>query len=310
MFSTKASAAALSSSTQSYGIMPIRIFRALFYRYGRAGGGQIQNWSKHRAFQPRKIAVLTPYLSDSLRYALAHRLNQAGIAARSLRPSRSLFSEPSARCLITLARLAHPQWSGLPTQADFRTMLLQVIGGIDLVRADLFSRILYRPNKPDAPLFNFDEVEPGQQERMTFSFGQRYTELRNWLTVYQDQPETDELDVFLSRLFGELISQPGFGFHEDFEAAGITAQLIESVQKFRRVTDASLSGAAETGAAYLRTVRDGVIAAQYLLPYQQNVDAVLLAPAYTFFNGQSACARPILAGRRQRGAGGSVYTSR
>lgn len=244
--------------------------------------GQIQNLVEAQGVPAAEIAVLTPYLSDSLRYALAHRLNQVGIAARSLRPSRSLFSEPSARCLITLARLAHPQWSGLPTQADFRTMLLQVIGGIDLVRADLFSRILYRPNKPDAPLFNFDEVEPGQQERMTFSFGQRYTELRNWLTVYQDQPETDELDVFLSRLFGELISQPGFGFHEDFEAAGITAQLIESVQKFRRVTDASLSGAAETGAAYLRTVRDGVIAAQYLLPYQQNADAVLLAPAYTF----------------------------
>ena len=100
-------------------------------------------------------------------------------------------------------------------------------------------------------------------------------------------PRRSELDHFLSRLFGELLSQPGYGFHESFDAGEITAKVIESARKFRQVM-AAATGAGRgrrppLGQEYIELVQDGVVAAQYVRSWQrQPEDAVLIAPAYTF----------------------------
>lgn len=230
-----------------------------------------------------EIAIVSPFLSDSLRHALAQRLQGYGLQTHTYRPSRSLRDETAARCLITLARMAHPGWELPVAAADVRAMLQQTIGGIDLVRADLISSMLFSSKNRQAPLASFDPVKPEVQERITFSLGERYMRLRGWLTEYIEN-EPVEMDVFLARLFGELLAQPGFGFHDDFEAAGVTARLIESIQKFRRVTEptAMFSGKS-IGQEYLQMVADGVIAAQYLAPADEAAaDAVLIAPAYSF----------------------------
>ena len=117
-----------------------------------------------------------------------------------------------------------------------------------------------------------------------------------------------ELDHFLSRLFGEVLSQVGYGFHHNYDAGEVAANLIESVQKFRWVTESSrrlsatdgetvstqddwppgsnsaaTCGRVPLGQEYVEMVQDGVVAAQYIGSWQlQPQDAVLLAPAYTF----------------------------
>jgi len=231
---------------------------------------------------PDEIVILAPFLSDSLRFALMTRLEQAGIPARSHRPSRSLREEPATLCLLTLARLAHPAWRLPCTRHDIRYMLMQTIDGLDLVRADLLAQMLFSP-KEEEGLRPFDPVRPEMQERITYTIGQRYETLRAWLSEYR-RGEPVELDVFLSRLFGEVLSQPGFGFHTRYDAAAVTARLIESVQKFRWVTEDSLRRSGlNAGQEYLQMVEEGVVAAQYLQSWvDQPEGAVLLAPAYTF----------------------------
>jgi hypothetical protein len=95
-----------------------------------------------------------------------------------------------------------------------------------------------------------------------------------------------ELDHFLSRLFGEVLSQAGYGFHRNYDAGEVAANLIESVQKFRWVAGGSAVEEEEgkpLGQEYIEMVQDGVVAAQYIRSWQlQPEDAVLLAPAYTF----------------------------
>jgi len=108
-----------------------------------------------------------------------------------------------------------------------------------------------------------------------------------------------EFDHFLSRLFGEVLSQAGYGFHRSYDAGEVAANLIESVQKFRWATNAASppsrglpplggieGGHGESkplGQEYVEMVQDGVVAAQYIRSWQlQPQDAVLLAPAYTF----------------------------
>lgn len=232
---------------------------------------------------PGEIVVLAPYLSDALRFSLMNRLTRIGVPARSHRPSRSLREEPTALCLLTLACLAHPSWGIQPARFDVAYAIMQALDGFDLVRAQLLVDIVYRKQQDLLPLSSFDKIKPDIQERITYRFGGLYEDLRLWLAEYGQGPPV-ELDHFLSRLFGEALSQPGYGFHASYASGEVTANLIESVQKFRWVAGQTLSDEGiMLGKEYMHMVQDGVIAAQYIRSWQaQEENAVLLAPAYTY----------------------------
>lgn len=242
---------------------------------------QIADLVHREKILPGNIAVLAPFLSDALRFALTNRLENLGIPSRSHRPSRSLGNEPVTHCLLTLAALAHPQWEIRPSKFDLAYALMQAIEALDLVRARLLVEIVYRPASLE--LTSYDQIIPAMQERITYRLGERFEHLRQWLADYRQSPPL-ELDHFLGRIFGEVLSQPGFGFHVYYDAGQVTANLIESIQKFRWVVGPALLGAnIPLGKEYLRMVKEGLIAAQYLLPWKAEIeDAVLLAPAYTF----------------------------
>ncbi len=241
--------------------------------------------------RPGEIAVLAPFLSGSMRFSLENRLAQMGIATRSHRPSRSLRDESATRCLLTLAKLAHPGWK-LPVSAfDFRSTLMQSIEGLDLTRAELLASKVFHANQPDLPLLPFDRIPAMSQERITYLAGQRYDKLRGWLEAYRAGEPLD-LDIFLRRLFGELLSQEGFGFHLQYDAANVADRLIESVQNFRwNTSEAGLAPSLlPAGQEYVRMVEQGVLGAQYLpVWFDQAEDAVFIAPAYTFLVGN----RPV-----------------
>jgi hypothetical protein len=236
--------------------------------------------------------VLAPYLPDALRFSLSARLEELEIPWRSHRPSRSLRDEPASHCLLTLAELAHPGWGVRPTKFDVAYALLYAIDGMDLVRAQLLAEIVYRVK--DVTLSGFDAIRAEVQERITFVFGQQYETLREWIEAYRQQPVPDPLDHFLRRLFGEVLSQKGFGYHRKHDAARTAASLVESVQKFRQAMEPafaeepadgqeSISSNLELGKEYIAMLQDGVIAAQYVVAWQmEQTEAVLLAPAHTF----------------------------
>jgi len=244
---------------------------------------QIADLVRRQGVAPGEIAVLSPFLPDSLRFSLMNRLSRREIPARSHRPSRSLREESATLCLLTLAALAHPQWGVCPSKFDVAYALMQSIEEMDLVRAQLLAEIVYRCRQGEPTLGSFDPLNPGMKERLTYLLGERYERLRAWIEGYIGS-DPAELDHFLRRLFGELLSQPGFGFHRDYDAAGVTANLIESVQKFRWVTGGDpLEEGKTLGQQYVEMVQAGVVAAQYVRSWRlQPEDAVLLAPAYTF----------------------------
>ena len=237
---------------------------------------------------PGEIVVLAPFLTDALRFSLMNRLERQGVPARSHRPSRALREEPATQCLLTLAAIAHPQWGICHGRFDVAYALMQSIDGMDLVRAQLLAEIVYRVKDNVPTLSSFDQINPDMQERITFVLGGRYEDLRAWIEDYIAGPKV-EFDHFLSRLFGEVLSQAGHGFHRSYDAGEVAANLIESVRKFRWVTRGDLiteEGEEEgkpLGQEYVEMVQDGVVAAQYIRSWQlQPQDAVLLSPAYTF----------------------------
>ena len=235
---------------------------------------------------PSEIVVLSPFLSDALRFSLMNRLEAAGIPTRSHRPSRSLRDEPASSTLLTLAALAHPEWNIHPPRFDVAYALMQSIEGLDLVRAQLLAEIVYRSR--ELRLSTFEEIDPDVQERITFLVGNRYTSLRDWLLAYREGEELP-FDHFLRRLFGEVLSQPGFGFHTDFDSVRVASSLVESVRNFRQALESTYLYQADgarfphLGQEYIQMLQDGVIAASYLEGWRtQNKDAVLVAPAHTF----------------------------
>jgi superfamily I DNA/RNA helicase len=242
---------------------------------------ETQRLIRDEGISPGEIVILAPYFSDSLRFSLSTRLDNLGIAWRSHRPSRSLRDEPASRCLLILAELAHPRWSIQPTKFDLACALMYAIENMDLVRAQLLSEIVYRQS--DSLLSSFNAIRPEVQERITFVFGQQYEILRVWIEEYRQMAASVPLDTFLRRLFGEVLSQKGFGFHRNNDGASTAASLVESVQKFRQVMDTAEDSTIDPGKEFLSMLQDGVIAAQYLENWSiEPANAVLLSPAHTF----------------------------
>jgi len=236
-----------------------------------------------KGIPPGEIAVLSPFLSDALRFSLQERFRKVGLPTRSHRPSRALCEEPATRCLLTLSRLAHPQWGVAPSAEAMVLMLMMAVDGLDLVRAQLLVAELYRVEARIGRMAAFEEAPTELRGRVTYTLGEKWDALRNWLLDYEsDSPAA--FDIFLSRLFGELLSQPGFGFHDDFDAGAVTANVIESVQKFRWVVGRFLDEQGKNlGREYLHLVQEGLVAAQYVRNWEEeDENAVLLSPAFTF----------------------------
>ncbi len=243
-------------------------------------GQAIQHLVDHEGVPPGEIVVMAPYMSDSMCFAISNRLESCGIPSISHRPSRSLAEEPVVRCLLTLAKLGHPHWNLATTRAGVRNALLLALQDMDLVRAELLAKAVYRENSSGEGLQPFEKVNPATRERITYTLGASYNTLVQWLNTVMTEPE-EELDVFISRLYSEVLSQPGFGFHARFDTASIASRLVESAQKFRR--SVQMSEPAGRGREYIRMVEEGVLAAQYLFSWDTaENDAVLIAPAFTF----------------------------
>ena len=232
---------------------------------------------------PSEIVILAPYLSDALRFSITNRLEARNIPWRSHRPSRSLRDEPASQALITLAALAHPHWNIHPPKFDLAYALMQSIDGLDLIRGQLLTEIIYRQR--DLQLSTFDQIKSDVQERITFSIGNRYSTLRDWLLAYRESEQLP-LDHFFRKLFGEVLSQVGFGYHNNFDSVRVAASLVESVKKFRMSLESdfrSLGDFGSLGQEYIAMLQDGVIAASYVESWKtEDKDAILVAPAHTF----------------------------
>jgi hypothetical protein len=243
---------------------------------------RIQRLIASEGVSPSQIVVIGPYLSDALRFALSIRLQAIAIPVRTHRPSRSLRYEPPAGALLTLASLAHPHWNSPPAPFDIVGLFMTALG-TDLIRADLLAGIVYRRGYTLLP---FNDLNVDARQRLTEELGSRYSRLRDWLSAYREaQPQP--LDHFFRRVFGEILSQPGFGFHGRLDEVRIVASLVESVRKFRLAVEPSVVDRDhpdfDIGREYLRMLDDGVLAAQYLETWRQYAEeAVLIAPAHSF----------------------------
>ena len=245
--------------------------------------GRVSSLILDQGVAPSEIVILFPILSDATRFAMTSRLEAARIPWQTLRPSRPLRNEPATRVLLTLATLAHPHWNNPPSKFDVAYAFMQCLD-MDLVRAQMLTDIVYRPR--ELSLSGFDRINADMRERLTFTFGDRYAALREWILEYRNALPLP-LDIFLQRLFQEVLTKPGFGFHANIDADRVAASLIESARTFRLAMEPSLVNLDhpdfEFGQEYVNVLLDGVLPALHLEAWRTDkTNAVLVAPAYSF----------------------------
>ena len=224
----------------------------------------------------KKIAILAPYVSDSLRFSLTHSLESLGLKVSVQKPSSSLMQDPVIKTLVLLSKFAHPAWQMRVSFLDTAVALTQSIAGLDLLRAHLL-------------LGNFDPLnpyltalpEPVISDRISTEVIERYDALRSWL--YSIDP-AEPFDSFLSRLFGEVLSQPGFRLQDNVQAGVSTAVLMESFQKFSLSLDQKMQSDQNSASrAFIEAIDSGLISAFYLSDWESQVDNdVLIAPVMSY----------------------------
>lgn len=227
-----------------------------------------------------EIVVLSPFVSDPLVFELSRRLSKSGIPTQSLRPSLALKSNPHTQAILTLASLAHPEWNQPPDLYQVQSALTTAIPKLDPLRARLIlDQVVV--NKTVTLLPSIETLPKEVKQRIPEEILLQVEKLRAWLS-FADSNEP--LDYFISRLFSEILSQPGFGFSENQEAGENTARLIQSYQKFKRPHGADQNAdASYLGGEYYRALDQGLLSALYL-PDEEIIGepGVLIAPVMTF----------------------------
>ncbi|MHB1355957.1 MAG: UvrD-helicase domain-containing protein [Anaerolineae bacterium] len=254
---------------------------------------------------PSDIAIMAPYVNEVMRFALEDDLERHGVKLFLLRPATTLRDDVVVRASLCLARLAHPGWAEnagsalhqLPVE-DLAEALGQVIAALDPVRA----RILAEKALPMGTLALADlsgnvsstaSQVGALWQRLGFQLRERYQALRGWLNGYAAE-SAQPLDIFLSRLFGELLSLPGFGLYQRPDLARSYSRLLESAYNFRLATSADDQilelntlppdiSTSDLGSAYTEFVLTGLASAEYVSDRPDTVDdGVILAPAYAY----------------------------
>jgi len=228
----------------------------------------------------QEIVVLSPFLSDPLVFELSRRLSKAGIPTQSLRPSLALRSDRHVQAILTMAALAHPEWNQPPDLYQVQSALTTAIPNLDPLRARLILDQV-ATGKVVTSLPPVETLPKDITARIPIDLLSKFENLRLWLSSVDPY---EPLDYFISRLFSDLLSQPGFGFSESQEAGKNTARLIQSYQKFKRPLAAdNLADASYLGGEYYQALDQGLLSALYL-PDEEIVGepGVLIAPVMTF----------------------------
>jgi len=262
----------LINQTVGFPIKRLRFFPELLDELTQ----QIEDLRTSPDGKDKKIAILAPYVSDSLRFSLKHKLESLGLQVSVQKPSSPLTQDPVIKTLIILSKFAHPTWQMKVSFLDAAIALTNSIDGFDINRAHLLlgkfnPEILYLEALP----------EPVKSDRIASELLERYQRLREWLL---STDPAEPLGSFLSRLFGEVLSQPGFRFENDIQAGISTAMLMESYQKFTLSLDETTQLDQKlAGQAFIGSVDSGLIAASYLSEWQsQPGDDILIAPVMSY----------------------------
>lgn len=257
-------------------------------RYRREMVQQVADLLQHLQADvaPHEVAIITPYLDEGLHYMLNRALKAAAIPSRLLRRRASPRDRPRVRAWLTWLALAHPEWDMAPAPYDVAEALTLSIAGLDAARAELLTEALYRPEQ--AELLPVAEMKERVEERVGRDRVTMVEDLRRWLA---EEGGGQPPDVFLHRLFNDLLAQPPFQPEPDEAGAAVCEWLVRTASRLREAaTRMELTAPAQMGRAFIESVNQGLVTAYPPeLGEPPDADGVLVSTIY----GYLLAGRPV-----------------
>ena len=234
----------------------------------------------------REIAIVTPYLDEGLHYTLNQALQKAKIPSRLLRRRASPRDRPRVRAWLTWMALANPEWEVTPTAYDVAEALTLSMANLDAARAKLLTEALYRPKQP--ALSSVAELADGIQERVGRNRVTMVEDLRRWLA---EEGNGQPPDIFLHRLFNEVLAQRPYQPEPDAAGAAICEWLVRTASRLRESAPRlELTTLAHVGRAFMASVNQGLVTAYPPeLGEPPDPDGVLISTIY----GYLLAGRPV-----------------
>jgi len=231
------------------------------------------------AVDPNEIAIVAPYLDGALRYMLAQEMKEAGIPYTLLRRRSSPRDEPRIRAWLTWLALAHPEWEALPALYDVAEALALSIDGLDPARAQLLATALYEPDS--GQLLPVEALTEQIVARTGADRVEPVASLRDWLL---ESSAGLPLDVFLHRLFNDLLARPPFQPEPDVAGAAVSEWLVSTAGRLREAAPAiGWNSEKELGRAFLDGINQGLVTANPPeLGEPPDPDGVLISTMYGY----------------------------
>jgi hypothetical protein len=228
----------------------------------------------------KDIAIIAPYLDGALRYSLAKAFKEQGIPYYLLRRRSSPRDEPHIRAWLTWLALAHPGWGIQPVEYDVAEAFGLSIFGLDPARAQLVTERLYAPGA--STLLPISELPQEIVERV----GRRQVTLVEDLRLWLDQNGDDRLpvDIFLHRLFNDLLAQRAYQPETDLASAAVCDWLVKTAGRLRRAAaPLGLDSPAQVGQALIEGIFQGLVTADPPdLGDPPNPDGVMISTIYGY----------------------------
>ena len=205
---------------------------------------------------PEEIAIIAPYLDGAMRYMLEQALREAQIPYRLLRRRSRPRDEPRIRAWLTWLALAHPEWDVAPSPYDVAEALSLSIEGLDPARAALLAEHLY--DATTGALQPADAVG----EELSGRVGAERVAMVETLRLWLEEQRTTPLDIFLQRLFNDLLAQPPFQQSPDRAGAAVSEWLVRTATRLRQdAAQMGLNDGEAVGRAFLQAINEGLVTA-------------------------------------------------
>jgi hypothetical protein len=227
--------------------------------------------------KPSEIVILSPYLSSTFAFYLQAKMQALGLPSKTTKASALLRDDPLVKLFLNFYCLSSGYPSLFVTQDDIVDLLTLSLGKINRVQAKLLSNTICGKNLSIQALPELGVVEGLPLERFDPELLSRYAYIRSWLQEYDPNAG---FGLFISRLFGELLTQPGYGLQGNTKAGKIAGRLIDSFSKFEQAL-ATNCPENQKAVNFIETVRKGLLSGIYE-EEQDTEDSILITPVLTF----------------------------
>jgi len=232
---------------------------------------------------PSKIVILAPYVTDSIQYFFQSHFDRLSIPFKSVRPSTPLSDEPIIKDLFTISKIAHPEWGLTVNTQDIALMLSDFIDELDYVRAHLLAITCFQPKNNKTPFSPFNGIKADMQARISAKLGQRFEKLGTYINAYINNGH-ESLNIFLVKLFEEVLVQQGFRFNANIDFSSKLARLCSSYDSFiSGLPQRQIQSNLDLNHEFIKMHEDKVFSPFYPDQFQNKAEpSILFAPITSF----------------------------